>query len=110
MQLPDIRMKIRDFSGVIHEILSAVPINVNILSNVTLLDFTESTNVSEVFATYIVQYFLPIVLLFLCALLLTVVSLLCIVLLSCVYLCYLMCIVLLCVYCCLTYFSCRIAG
>jgi hypothetical protein len=47
---------------------------------------------------------------FLCALLLTVVGLLRIVLLSCVYLCYLMCIVLLCVHCCLTYFSCRIAG
>ena len=41
------------------------------------------------------------VLLFLCALLLTVVGLSCVVLLSCVYLCYLMCIVLLCVYCCL---------
>ena len=36
--------------------------------------------------------------------------LVCIVLLSCVYLCFLICIVLLCVYCCLTYFSCRIAG
>ena len=56
------------------------------------------------------QQFLPLVLLFLCALLLTVVCLLCIALLSCVYFCYLMCIVLLCVYCCLTYFSCRIAG
>ena len=43
-------------------------------------------------------------LLFLCALLLTVVRLLCIALLSCVYLCYLMDIILLCVYCCLTYF------
>jgi len=40
------------------------------------------------------------VLLFLCALLLTVVGLLCIVLLSCVYFCYLMCIVLLCVCVC----------
>ena len=39
-----------------------------------------------------VQYFLPMMLLFLCTLLLTVVGLLCIVLLSCVYLCYLMCI------------------
>jgi len=39
--------------------------------------------------------------------LLTVVGLLCIVLLSCMYLCYLACIVLQCVYCCLTYFSCR---
>jgi len=57
-----------------------------------------------------VQYFLPLVLLFLCALLLTVVGLLCIELLSCVYLCYLMCIILLCLYCCLTYFSCRIVG
>jgi len=37
-------------------------------------------------------------LLFLCALLLTVVGLLCIVLLSCMYLCYLMCIVSLCVF------------
>jgi len=46
-----------------------------------------------------VQYFLPIVLLYLCAFLLTVVGLLCIVLLFCVYLCYLMRIVLLCVYC-----------
>jgi len=45
--------------------------------------------------------FLPIVLLFLCELLLTVVRLLCIVLLSCVYLCYLMCIILLRVYLCL---------
>jgi len=44
-----------------------------------------------------VQYFLPLVLLFLSALLLTVVGLLCTVLLSCVYFCYLMCIVLLCV-------------
>jgi len=42
--------------------------------------------------------------------LLTVVGLLCIVLLSCVYFCYLMCIVSPCVYCCLTYFSCRIAA
>ena len=41
-------------------------------------------------------------LLFLCALLLTVVGLWRIVLLSCVYFCYLMCIVLLCVYCRLT--------
>ena len=41
-------------------------------------------------------------LLFLRALLLTVVGVLCIVLLSFVYFCYLMCIVLLCVYCCLT--------
>ena len=54
-----------------------------------------------------VQYFLPIMLLLLCALLLTVVGLLCIVLLSCVYLCHLMCIVSLCGYCCLTYFTCR---
>ena len=38
-------------------------------------------------------------LLFLCALLLTVVGLLRVVLLSCVYLCYLVCIILLCVYC-----------
>jgi hypothetical protein len=52
----------------------------------------------------------PLVLLFLRALLLTVVSLLCIELLSCVYFCYLMCIVLLYVYCCLTYFSRWIAG
>ena len=52
MQLPDIRMRISDFSGVMHEILSAVPINVNILSNVTLLEFTESTDVSVVFSTY----------------------------------------------------------
>jgi hypothetical protein len=44
------------------------------------------------------------------ALLLTVVGLLCTELLSLVYLCYLMCIVLLCVYCCLTYRSCRTAG
>jgi len=44
-----------------------------------------------------VQYFLPLVLLFLSALLLTAFGLLCIVLLSCVYLCYFMCIVLLCV-------------
>jgi len=43
-------------------------------------------------------------------LLLPVVALLYTVLLSCVCLCYLMCIVLLCMYCCLTYFSCRIAG
>jgi len=57
-----------------------------------------------------VQYFLPLVLLFLCALLLTVAVLLCIGLLSYVYFCYLMCIVLLCAYCCLTYFSCRTAG
>ena len=57
-----------------------------------------------------IQYFLPILLLYLCALLLTAVGLLCIELLSYVYFCYLMCIVLLCVYCCLTYFSCRIAG
>jgi len=57
-----------------------------------------------------VQYFLPIVLLFLRALFLTVVGLLCIVLLSCLYHCYLMCIVLLLVYCCLTYFRCRITG
>ena len=47
--------------------------------------------------------FFPLVLLFLCALLLTVVGLLCIELLSYVYFCYFMCIVLLCVYCCLTY-------
>ena len=40
--------------------------------------------------------FFPIVLLFLCSLLLTVVCLLCIVLLSCLCLCYFMCIVLLC--------------
>jgi hypothetical protein len=46
-----------------------------------------------------VRYFLPIVLLFLSALLLTVIGLLCIVFLPCMYLCYLMCIVLLCVYC-----------
>ena len=39
------------------------------------------------------QYFLPLVLLSISALLLTVVGLLCIVLLSCVYLCYLMRIV-----------------
>jgi len=45
--------------------------------------------------------------LFLRTLLLNVAGLLCIVLLSCMYLCYHMCIVLLCVYCCLTYFSCR---
>jgi len=44
-----------------------------------------------------VQYFLPFVLLFLCALLLTVVGLLCIQLLFYVYFCYLKCIVLLCV-------------
>jgi hypothetical protein len=44
-----------------------------------------------------VQYFLPLVLLLLCALPLTVVSILCIELLSCVCFCYLMCIVLLCV-------------
>ena len=43
------------------------------------------------------RYFLPRLLLSLCALLLTVVGLLCIVLLSCVYFCYLMCVVLLCV-------------
>jgi len=65
MQLPDIRMQIRDLSGVIHEIrdlsgviheiLSAVPIKVNMLPNVTLLDFTKSTDVSEVFATYILN-------------------------------------------------------
>ena len=53
-----------------------------------------------------VLYFLRILLLFLCALLLTVIGLLCIVLSSCVYLYYLMFIVLLCVYFCLTYFSC----
>jgi len=57
-----------------------------------------------------VQYFLPLVLLFLCALLLTVVGLLCIELLPYVYLCYLTCIALLCVCCCLKYFSYRIAG
>jgi hypothetical protein len=44
-----------------------------------------------------VQHFLPLVLLLLCALLLTVVSLLCTELLSYVYFCHLMCIVLLCV-------------
>jgi hypothetical protein len=47
-------------------------------------------------------------LLFLCALLLTVVGLLCIVLLSCVYLCYLMCIVLLCV--CIAVLHTLVAG
>ena len=57
-----------------------------------------------------VQYFLPLVLFFLCALLLTVGGLLCIQLLCYVYFCYLTCIFLLCVYCCLTYFSCWIAG
>jgi hypothetical protein len=41
------------------------------------------------------QYFLPLVLLLLCALLLTVVGLLCTELLPCVYFCYLMCNVLL---------------
>jgi hypothetical protein len=40
-----------------------------------------------------VQYFLPLVLLLLCELLLTVVGLLCVELLSCVYFCYLMCTV-----------------
>jgi hypothetical protein len=54
-----------------------------------------------------VQYFLPIVLLLPCSLLLNVVDLSCIELLSYVYYFYLMCIVLLCVYCCLAYFSCR---
>jgi hypothetical protein len=43
-----------------------------------------------------VQYFFPLVLLLLCALLLTVVGLLCIQL-CCVYFCYLICIDLLCV-------------
>ena len=43
-----------------------------------------------------VQYFVPLVLLFLCALLLTVVGLLCTELLSYVYFCYLICTVLLC--------------
>jgi hypothetical protein len=57
-----------------------------------------------------VQYFLPLVLLFLCALLLTAVGLLCIVIiLECIFVT--SCVVfLLCVYCCLTYFSCRIVG
>jgi len=52
--------------------------------------------------------FSPIVLLFLCALLLIVVSLLCIVLLSCVYLSYLMCIVLL--YVCIAVSHTLVAG
>jgi len=56
-----------------------------------------------------VQCFFSLMLIFLRALLLTAVGLLCIELLSYVYFCYLMCIVLLCVYCWLTYFSCRIA-
>jgi hypothetical protein len=47
--------------------------------------------------TLLCLYCLPLVLPFLCALLLTVVGLLCFELLSCVYLCYLMCVVLLCV-------------
>jgi len=55
-----------------------------------------------------VQYFLPIVLLFLCALLLTVVGLLCIVLLSCVYFCYLLCIIL--VYVCIGVLYSSVAG
>ena len=56
------------------------------------------------------RYFLPIMLLFLGALLLTVLGLLCTALLSCVYLSYFMCIFLLCAYCCLIFFSCGIAG
>jgi len=56
-----------------------------------------------------VQYFLPIMLPFLCAFLLTAVGLLSVVLLSCVYFCYHMRVVLLYVYCCLTYFTYRIA-
>ena len=56
-----------------------------------------------------VSYFLPILLLFLCALLLTVVCVLCYYLMFIV-VTFRMCIVLLCVYCCLTYCSCRIAG
>ena len=50
-----------------------------------------------------VQYSLPLVLLFLCALLLTVDGRVCTVLLSCVYCCYLLCIVVLYVYCCPIY-------
>jgi len=56
------------------------------------------------------QYFLPLVLLFPGASLLTVVGLLCIELLSCVYFCYVICIILLCVYYCPTYFSSWITG
>jgi hypothetical protein len=50
--------------------------------------------------THQVQYFLPLVLLLLCALLLTAVGLLCTELLPCVYFCYMMCTVLLCVVLC----------
>ena len=56
------------------------------------------------------QYCIPLALLFICALLLTVVGLLCIGLLILSVFFYFMCIVWLCVYSCLTYFSWRIAG
>jgi len=89
--------KVSDFLGSDHSHLHKYPGQ----STITL---------RNLFIRNYVQYFLPLVLPFLCALLFTVVGLLCFVLLSCVYLCYLMCVVLLCVYCCLKYFSCRIAG
>jgi len=57
-----------------------------------------------------VQYFSPLVLLFLCALLLTAVGLLCIKLLSYIYFCYLMCIVLLCVCVCIAVLHTLVAG
>ena len=58
----------------------------------------------------ILEYFLPLVLLFLCALLLTVVDLLRIVLLSFMYFCYFMCTVLLYVCVCIAVLHTLIAA